>query len=240
MGTIIIQDYTTKEPLQMIGKESGCCWGADTTDPLKNLKRGIECVLSEHGRTWEFPQIYMEINDYSARVIREFYTHIGGASTRLQSSTRYIDYESGFEFVTPPSIKANKEAKIIYNSTMDFILAGLQQLDKIGIPREDCAMLLPLGMTTKVVCRANFRTLVDMSHQRMCTRAYHEFRILFYDIYNALSEYSDEWKWLVEECFKPKCELVGYCKEKKSCGRMPKQDGESVTDVLAKLYSKTK
>lgn len=235
MGEIIIQEETTKNPLQLIGKEAGICWEADTSDPVKNVKRAVDCIYSEHGRTFEFPQVYMILDEYSARVIREFYTHIGGSSTRLQSSTRYIDYEKGFNYITPPTILNNKEADAIYNGTMKLILAGLQGLEKLGIPREDCAMLLPLGMTTKVVCRANFRTLVDMSHQRLCTRAYWEFRQLFKDLSKALSEYSDEWKWLVEECFKPKCEVFGYCKEKKSCGRKPKidnKDNNRFADVL--------
>lgn len=224
MGSVIIQDYTTKEPLQMVGKEAGVCWGADVFDVEKNIKRGKDCVLSEHGRTLEFPQIYMILEDYSARVIREFYTHIAGGPSRLQASTRYIDYESGFEFVTPPSIERNAKAKEIYNEAMDQILNGLQKLESEGIQKEDCAMLLPLGMCTKVVCRTNFRNLVDMSRQRMCTRAYWEFRLLFNDIYKALMDYSPEWKWLVETCFMPKCKAVGFCNEKKSCGRMPKKE----------------
>ena len=224
MGSIIIQDYTTKNPLEMIGKEAGVCWGADVFDVEKNIKRGKDCVLSEHGRTWEFPQVYMILDDYSARVIREFYTHIGGSPTRTQASTRYIDYESGFEYVIPPTIKRNPVAESYYKQTMDLIMDNLRVLEAEGIPKEDCAMLLPLGMTTKVVCRTNFRNLVDMSRQRMCTRAYWEFRLLFNDIYKALSDYSPEWKWLVETCFMPKCKAAGFCKEKKSCGKMPTQN----------------
>lgn len=234
MGKVIIQEETTKNPLQLIGKEAGVCWDANTSDPLKNVKRAIDCIKSEHGRTWEFPQVYMILDDYSARVIREFYTHIGGQSTRLQSSTRYIDYENGFDFVTPPSIENNEQAKIIYESTMTIIQTALRELEKSDIPREDCAMLLPLGMTTKVVCRMNFRTLVDMSHQRMCTRAYWEFRQLFKDIATGLSEYSEEWDYLVKTCFKPKCEVTGFCKEKKSCGRQPKYS-ENVTDAVCEF-----
>ena len=243
MGTVIIQDYTTKKPLQMIGHEAGVCVNADTTDPLKNLKRGLDCILSEHGRTWEFPQVYMEISGYSARVMREFYTHIGGAPSRLQSSTRYIDYENGFDYVVPSIIRANEEAFKIYQSTMELIRIGMQKLDQLEIPREDCAMLLPLGMTTEVVCRTNFRNLVDMSHQRMCTRAYSEFRILFYNISKVLSEYSDEWKWLVEECFMAKCEFFGgLCNEKKSCGRFPQPTAKPTADQIIKKFfnSKTK
>lgn len=54
----------------------------------------------------EFPQIYLEISGYSARVIRELYTHISGAPTRLQASTRYIDYTNeGFDCIIPKSIE---------------------------------------------------------------------------------------------------------------------------------------
>lgn len=224
MGQTIIQNDTTKNPLQLIGRESGICWNADINNIEKNIQRAKDCINSDHGRVMEFPQVYMVLDNYSARVIREFYTHIGGMSTRLQASTRYIDYESGFEFVTPPSIERNAKAKKIYNDAMDQILNGLQLLDMEGIPKEDCAMLLPLGMCTKVVCRTNFRNLVDMSRQRMCTRAYYEFRLLFNDIYKALMDYSPEWKWLVETCFMPKCKAVGFCNEKKSCGKMPKKE----------------
>jgi len=68
----------------------------------------------------------------------------------------------------------------------------MQNLEKLGIPREDISMLLPLGMETKVVVRTNLRNLIDMSHQRICTRAYWEYRNLMDDIKNELSCYSEE------------------------------------------------
>ena len=85
-------------------------------------------------------------------------------------------------------------------------------------------MLLPLGMETKVVDKRNLRNLVDMSGQRMCTRAYWEYRQMFNDIANALSEISEEWKYIVDNYFMPKCEKTGYCTERKSCGRKPKKE----------------
>lgn len=226
MGKVIITNDTTKEPIQMIGKYAGECWGADTTVPSKNFKRGINCLNSEHGRTWEFPDVYMTIEGYSARVIREWYTHIGGAPSRLQASTRYINYDS-FEYVTPPKIANNEKVKMIYDSCMQVIQEKLQELDEMGVPREDSALLLPLGMTTKIACKHNFRNLVDMSHQRLCTRAYWEYRQLFRDIIEALENYSDEWKILVQ-MMKPKCEVYGYCTEEKSCGRVLKKDSKNI------------
>lgn len=224
MGQIIIQEETTKNPLQLIGKESGICWGSDTSDKEKNIKRALDCINSGHGRVLEFVEVYMELDGYSARVMREFYTHIAGGPTRLQASSRYIDYESDFEYVTPPSLKKRPEAEQVYKQAMADIQRSLQTLDALKIPREDCAMLLPLGMTTRVVCRMNLRTLADMSHQRLCSRAYWEFRSLMKDIMDALCEYSNEWKVLIPKVCMPKCELYGYCTEKKSCGRMPKKE----------------
>ena len=226
MGIITIQEHTTKYPLQLIGEESGVCWGADTSNPDKNRKRGIDCIKSNHGRTLEYPQVYIILDEYSARVIREFYTHIGGNPSRLQASTRYINYETdGFKFVTPPYIKNTEAAYEIYCDAMDYIQDALVKLERMGdIPREDMAMLLPLGMQTKVVCRTNLRNLIDMSRQRMCMRAYWEFRQLMRDIYKALSDYSEEWSWIVHETFKPKCAELGYCTEKNGCGRRRKKD----------------
>lgn len=223
MGSIMILPETTKNPITLMGRRAGCCWNANITDDRKNYKRGMDCIKSGHGRVMEYVNVEMIIDEYSARVIREWYTHLGGSPTRLQASTRYIDYEHGFNYVVPNSIRNNEEAYDVYLEAIHQICYGLVQLDELGIPREDSAMLLPLGMTTKIVDKRNLRNLVDMSRQRMCTRAYHEYRELFDDICNALREYSDEWKWIVDNLFHAKCDEVGYCTESKSCGRKPKR-----------------
>ena len=222
MGTITILPETTKNPITLMGARAGCCWNANVSDDEKNYKRGVDCIKSGHGRVMEYVNVEMVLDGYSARVIREWYTHLGGAPTRLQASTRYINYEN-FAYVVPNSINRNEEALTIYTRVMNFISAGLQDLDNIGIPREDASMILPLGMTTKIVDKRNLRNLVDMSKQRMCNRAYWEYRELFKDICNALREYSDEWKWIVDNLFHAKCDEVGYCTESKSCGRKPKR-----------------
>ncbi len=220
MGKIIILPETTKNPITLIGKRAGVCWGADISDNEKNYKRGMECIMAQHGRTLEYVNVEMIIDGYSARVIREFYTHIGGAPTRLQASTRYINYND-FNYIVPKSIKNSKdnEAWELYSSAIRVIKQTCANLENIGLPREDIAMLLPLGMTTKIVDKRNLRNLIDMSHQRMCTRAYWEYRELFNDICVSLSKVSNEWKWIIDNLFKPKCEVLGYCLEKKSCGR---------------------
>ena len=71
MGRVMIQNYTCKNPITMIGFEAGICWGADTADEKKNYRRGLDCLESGHGRTFEFPDVYLTLEGYSARVIRE-------------------------------------------------------------------------------------------------------------------------------------------------------------------------
>ena len=224
MGNVTILPETTKNPITLIGERAGVCWGADTSDAEKNYKRGLDCIESGHGRTLEFVNVEMVLDGYSARVIREWYTHIGGAPTRLQASTRYIDYGE-FEYVLPESVKKNDEARALYKNMMSNISLSLERLEKLGIPREDAAMLLPLGMTTRIVDKRNLRNLIDMSRQRMCNRAYWEFRELFRDISCALTQYSEEWGKIVNAQFFPKCKALGYCPEKHGCGRFPKKDG---------------
>lgn len=220
-----ILEETTKNPITMIGKMAGICWDSDVEDDEKNYKRGLNCIKSGHGRTMEFPDVYMSITEHSARVIREYYTHIGGLPTRLQQSTRYIDYKN-FDYIIPSKIYNNLEAKKAYMTCIHDIQYALKVLEQYEIPREDAALLLPLAMRSDIVCKHNFRNLIDMSRQRMCNRAYHEFRTLFTEIYDSLSSYSNEWKTLIKMTLMPKCEYLGWCPEQKSCGRFPQKECE--------------
>ena len=223
MAKVTILEETEKNPITLIGRMAGICWGANTDSTTKNYSRGLDCISSRHGRTWEYVEVYIVLEHWSARVIREFYTHIGGAPTRLQESTRYVD-STNFKYVTPPKIKNSEEPAVqkIYEKTMETISNAIITLEELGVSREDSAMLLPLGMETKVVVRMNLRTLVDMYRQRSCARAYWEFRDLMKCIKDKLSLYSIEWEDIVAELFVPKCEESGVCHEKYSCGRAPK------------------
>lgn len=226
MGTITILPETTKNPITLMGMRAGTCWNANITDNEKNYKRGLDCIKSGHGRVMEFVNVEMIIDGYSAKVLREYYTHIGGSPSRLQASTRYIDYSkgNGFDYVTPQSISKDEDVAATWHSVMRYVNTNIQHLINNGVPIEDATMLLPLAYSSKMVDKRNLRSLVDMSRVRMCNRAYHEYRQMFTDICNALREYSDEWKWIVDNLFYAKCDEVGYCTESKSCGRKPKKE----------------
>lgn len=224
---IKILNYTTKEPITMIGEMAGICYNANTTSPEKNYKRGLDCIISDHGRTLEFPKVYLLIDKYSAKALRDVYTHIVDA-TRLQASTRYIEY-GDFNYITPPTIAGNSEAKDIFDSTINIIKAAIQKLEKMGIPKEDSSNLLPLCYESKMVAVYGLRELMAMSRVRMCGRAYWEVRNIMRELNSQLAAYSSEWNTLINELnvLHAKCKDFGYCKEKFSCGLMPKKENKN-------------
>lgn len=222
MGKITILSETTIDPISLMGRRAGICLRKDITDSEKNYKRGLDCIKSNHGRVFEFVNIEAIIEGYSARVIREWYTHIGGSPTRLQSSTRYVNYDN-FEYIIPKTVQT-EEQKTWYNNAIDTISQTLKNLEESGVKREDAAMLLPLGMTTKIVDKRNVRSVISMAEQRMCSRAYWEYRELFNEYIKQLKLYSEEWATLIPMVMKPKCDVLGYCPEKYSCGRKPRKD----------------
>lgn len=223
MGKITILPETTKDPISLMGRRAGICWGADVSDKKKNFERGLDCIKSNHGRVMEYVNVETVIDGYSARVIREWYTHLGGAPTRLQASTRYIDYND-FDYIMPKTIQNEIPAEEVYEKAMVDIQNAAKKLEKLNVPREDIALLLPLGMTTKIVDKRNVRNIMDMSRQRMCSRAYWEYRQMFNDYIGALSKYSPEWNTLIPMIMKPKCDVLGYCPEKRSCGRRKRNE----------------
>lgn len=228
MGQVIILPETSKNPIQLIGKVSGICYGSNTEDELKNYKRGLDCLENNHGRTLESVDIYLVLDGYSAKLMREVYTHIGGSPMRLQESTRYIDYaKEGLSYVTPPKIAENPNALVIYDDIMDSIAAAALELENMGIAKEDASMLFPLAMESKMVLKCNLRMLIEMSHQRLCTRAFWEYRQLMKDICNRLKQLDNEWAYIIDNYMKPKCEVYGYCTERFGCGRYSKKQVEN-------------
>lgn len=232
----------THRPIQYIGKVAGVCYGSDTSDETKNYKRGIDCLTNNHGRTFEYPDVTLEISEYSNRVVREIYTAIVGV-TRLQESTRYLNMSEKFEsYYTPKSIKMNEDALALYEDTMDTIKCAYETLKLMGIPKEDLGNLVPLGQHTKIVLKINLRALIHMFEIRTCTRAYVEYRSFMSELKKVLSEVDKEWAELCNDYFVTKCVRLGYCDEKKSCGRyktkqeamaiLNKDSVERITDRL--------
>lgn len=197
----------TANPIQHMGKVSGCCYNSDIDNPVKNFKRGMRCLKDGHGRVLEYPDVTLEISNYSARCIRELYTAMIGVS-KLQASTRYITYDS-FDYYTPDCLQDNKE----YHRAMNNIAKSYELLIESGVDKEHAANLLPLGMTSKTVIKINYRALLHLAEIRLCSRAYIEIQNMVNEIIEVVSSICEEWETLMTY-MKPKCKT---CTEKHNC-----------------------
>lgn len=218
MRKITILPQTTKDPLQLIGITSAVCYNSDTSDKEKNIKRALDCIHSGHGRVLEWPNVEVIVEGFSAKMMREAMRHIVGTSV-LQASTRYIDYEKGFDVITPPAIESNNDAMEVWCKAISDIKMAMGALKALGIPKEDYTNLLPLAYQSKMIWKVNLRALIHFMNTRTCSRAYWEIREFSNMLKKALMEYSPEWEIICKELFVPKCDAVGYCTEAKCCGR---------------------
>lgn len=217
--SIRILNYT-QNPLTTIGGIAGICYNQNNQKRFRNIAE--RCLAEGHGRISEFADITIEIDGYSAKMIRELYTHISGTS-RVQASTRYIDYSNGmFDYIIPNTVMSNSKAEEVWHETMINICRSMNKLKELNIPVEDYTNLLPLAYSTKMVLKINLRALIHMFNVRACTCAYWEYRKFMKYLKNELIKLDDEWNFLCKEYFVPKCIAMGYCNEnKRNCGLMP-------------------
>lgn len=103
-----------------------------------------------------------------------------------QQSQRYVSMDD-FKFITPQSIKNNKEAEEKFMEVIEYlkgkygqirkILEKNSKLDKEKI-NQDLRFLLPQGCQTKIVVTMNSRQLLHFFSERLCLRAQWEIREL--------------------------------------------------------------
>jgi len=204
----------TENPLSLIGEVASFCWNST---PSKEIAK--KCLKADHGRVMEYADVTISIEGYSARVMREVFRHVIGA-TPLQESTRYVNCNA-FTFYMPESIYKHplSDAEKIYIDCMNTIKESYHLLLEQGIPKEDIANILPLGMHTKVSYKINLRAILHMFEVRTCTRAYKEFRDFMEEFRQILMNLDDDWKYIIGNYALTKCEKYNMCNEIKPCNK---------------------
>lgn len=134
-----------------------------------------------------------------------------------QKSQRYVS-EARFQYVTPTSIKSNKEAEEEYEKCMRSINHTYEKLIFLGILKEDARYALPNSCTTDIVITMNARALLNFFKLRCCTRAQAEIRQMAYLMLGEVKKVAPN----IFGFAGASCEVLGYCPEgKMSCGRYP-------------------
>ncbi|PWM41799.1 MAG: FAD-dependent thymidylate synthase [Clostridiales bacterium] len=147
------------------------------------------------------------------------------ASFSVQSQ-RYVA-EDGFDFILPPAIAENAEAKALYLDTMEELSRRYSALSELLLQNtpgaaadrkkaiEDARFILPNGCTTKMMVTMNARSLLNFFRLRCCNRAQWEIRALATQMLFLVRDICPT----VFRLAGPPC-ISGHCPEgKMSCGR---------------------
>lgn len=141
-----------------------------------------------------------------------------------QQSQRYCKADKeGFDYVIPDNIANVPMLKNNFETAMYSLSELYNILTENGILPEDARALLPNACLTNIVVTCNFRQLMHICNERLCTCAQKEIRSLFNEI---TRQFIKQCPWSAKYLV-PKCEVLGYCNEfpKRSCRRKPlKQD----------------
>jgi thymidylate synthase (FAD) len=144
------------------------------------------------------------------------------ASYSVQSQ-RYVR-ETGFNFVMPPQIENNPEAKkefenimnmskLAYQKITDILMSEESKTEKEAI--EDARYVLPGATETKIVCTFNARSLLNFFTLRCCRRAQWEIREVAEKMFQLVIAVAPD----VFAASGPRC-VSGKCGEgKMSCGK---------------------
>lgn len=176
-------------------------------------------ISSGHTSTIEHVQFTFLISGVSRALSHQLVRHRIGISFSQQSQ-RYCKFETGFEYVIPPSIAKDEKLLEKYKLYMEGINnMYLDLLNVENVPAEDARMVLPNACCTNLTVSLNLRALIHLCQERLCTNAQWEIRSMVKQMAKLITDKIPELKpYLV-----PKCKALGYCNESASrtCGRMP-------------------
>ena len=95
-----------------------------------------------------------------------------------QQSQRYVKYDKGLPFITPPSIERVPEAKAKFEKLCQDSVDLYQEFRELGIEAEDARFIFPHASETKLVMTMNARELLHFFSLRCCDRAQWEIRAM--------------------------------------------------------------
>ncbi len=209
----------TPEPDQVIAASARLCYSSSSVKDLYENMSDKEVgkligKLKQVGHTSPFEHISFTfgIEGVSRALSHQLVRH--RIASYSQKSQRYVS-ETGFEFIIPPSIGENEEAKKIYQEIMAEIKDKYKTLAE-KVPKEDARYVLPNACETKLVATFNARSLMNFFKLRCCIRAQWEIRELAWRMLERVQEVSPH----VFENVGAECDMTKDCTEgEKSCGR---------------------
>lgn len=217
-------DLQVFPPEEIIGNFARVC-----TDNNKAKAERIarHCFDSGHGSPQRSVLFRFQISEVSRVFSHQHVRHNVGVAHN-QRSQRYVD-ELGFSYVVPPSIENNPIALNIYEQFMEVADSTYYDLKQLGIPVEDVRFILPNATHTVINSVFTPQALIHYCNERLCARAQWEIR----EVARLMVKEVEQVSPLIAQYLVPKCEAMGYCPEKQTCGRKPTKKA-----VLDAYYTK--
>jgi thymidylate synthase (FAD) len=162
-----------------------------------------------HGSVIEHASFTFSIEGVSRAMTHQLVRHRIASYT--QQSQRYVEYNTLENYVAPPSIADNPEAKKAFDETLKRISETYQRLLKMGIPKEDARFVLPNAAKTNIIVTMNARELRHFFNLRCCARAQWEMRETAIEMLKQVKKAAPA----LFENSGPSCVELGYCSEGK-------------------------
>lgn len=205
-------------------KFSGDVFSDDSISIEKQEAFVKKIVSSGHQSPLEHVKFTFAIEGVSRALTHQLVRH--RIASFSQQSQRYVK-EKDFDYIIPPTIEKNQEAKNEFEKLMLTIQKSYTRLlllmgqDNISgeAANQDARFCLPQAAETKIVVTMNCRELLHFFQHRCCSRAQWEIRQLA----NKMLDICKEKLPAVFTGSGAKCEILEYCPEgeKFSCGRYP-------------------
>ncbi|SMD14191.1 FAD-dependent thymidylate synthase [Sporomusa malonica] len=211
----------TPDPERTVAMSARLCYSASGAEELVQTMPDTQIgnlidklVDMGHLSTFEHASFTFAIEGISRVLTHQLVRH--RIASYSQQSQRYVA-EHGFEYIVPPSVAANAEAKAKYEALIQQVQNTYDELVALGVHQEDARYVLANATETKIVVTMNARSLLHFFEKRCCHRAQWEIR----NLANAMLA---EVKAVAPRLFAkagPTCVSGGYCTEGNlSCGRL--------------------
>ena len=211
----------TPEPERTVAMAARLCYSAAGAEELSERlsdeqvqKMVKKMVKLGHGSTLEHASFTFGIEGVSRVLTHQLVRH--RIASYDQQSQRYVAAH-GFQYITPPSIAENPQAKARFDRVIADIRAAYDELKEMGVPQEDARYVLANATETKILVTMNARTLMHFFNLRCCYRAQWEIREMAYKML-------EEVKQVAPTLFHnagASCVNTGRCPEgEMTCGRL--------------------
>ena len=172
--------FITPDAENFIGAMAGICYGSDTNDVTKNIKRAAKCADDGHLATLRFAHAVFHVSGISRVCSHQFVRskHLDF----LQRSQRYCK-ENNTSF-TYPSLPEELEDEFMNHLVRSQFLYN-ELIDK-GVKKEDARFVLPEATHTELVVVGNLQAWLDFIKLRADKHAQWEIREVAKQINNQL------------------------------------------------------